>query len=107
MRRGLARYSHASRGVFSGASLGETASAVPTAGWKYLARTRVFFFFEKFRGSNSPKQNLLKNAAIRCAVFELYCLPCPLQAELHRLNKIAARRRGSRRRRIGPSRELS
>ena len=56
----------------AGASLGETASAVPTAGWKYLARTRVFFFFEKFRGSNSPKQNLLKNAAIRCAVFESF-----------------------------------
>ena len=40
-----ARYSHASRGFClaestrdAGASLGETASAVPTAGWKYLAR---------------------------------------------------------------------
>ena len=52
-RRPLARYSHASRGFCLAestreASLGETASAVPTAGWKYLARPprgcSVFFF---------------------------------------------------------------
>ena len=37
------RYSHASRGFCLAEStrdLGETASAVPTAGWKYLARVR-------------------------------------------------------------------